>query len=95
MQGESETSAVGQAEVIGTAREEFRRALLHAHETHDSVGELESAAAHFCQALRSNGMAPERMLIEAKRVIEDAIDDHDRPVAEKAILSCIQHYYRS
>jgi hypothetical protein len=34
------------------------------------------------------------MLIDAKQVIEEAIDGDDRPLAERAVLSCIQHYYR-
>ena len=85
MQGEPEVRA---------AREEFREALLLSHKTRSSIGDLEAAAAHFCHALRRHGISPERMLIEAKQVIESTIDGDDLPLAEKAVLSCIQHYYR-
>ena len=77
------------------ARAEFTRALLQSHARRDRVGELEAAAARFCETLRREGRPPERMLIDAKRVIEDAIDGDDVPVAERAVLSCIQHYFRT
>jgi hypothetical protein len=35
------------------------------------------------------------MLIDAKRVIEEAIDGDDVRVAERAVESCIRHYYRA
>jgi hypothetical protein len=92
---EGSTSTQGSERVLTEAREEFRRALLQSHERHDRVGELEAAAARFCQTLRREGQPPERMLIDAKRVIEETIDGDDAPVAERAILSCIQHYYRT
>jgi hypothetical protein len=76
------------------AEEQFREALLRSHRSREYLGELESAAAHFCRALRQQGVAPERTLIEAKRVIEDVIDGDDVPVAERAVESCIRHYYR-
>ena len=79
---------------VEAARDQFRQALIHSNETRKDVGDLEAAAAQFCQALRQVGMAPERMLIEAKHVIEGAIDGHNAPLAERAVLSCIQHYYR-
>ena len=79
---------------VSEAREQFRQALLLSHKTRNSIGNLEAAAAHFCQALRGQGLSPERMLIDAKQVIEEAIDGDDRPLAERAVLSCIQHYYR-
>jgi hypothetical protein len=44
--------------------------------------------------MRRQGHPPERMLRDAKRVIEQAIDGDDQKVAERAVLSCIQHYYR-
>jgi len=34
------------------------------------------------------------MLRDAKRVIEEAIDGNDGLVAERAVQSCIQHYFR-
>ena len=77
------------------AREEFRRALLQSHQRRDRVGDLEAAAARFCETMRREGQPPERMLIDAKRVIEDAIDGDDVPVAERAVRSCIQHYFRT
>ena len=33
-------------------------------------------------------------LIDATQVIEDAIDGHDVPIAERAVSSCIQLYFR-
>ena len=78
----------------GVARDEFRMALLEAHRTRSQVGTLEAAAAQFCQALRRDGTSPERMLIAAKEVIHGAINGDDVLLAERAVLSCIQHYYR-
>ena len=76
------------------AKETFRASLVRAHRARERIGDVEVAAAQFCQALRRHGHSPERMLIEAKQVIEGAIDDENRPLAEKAVTSCIQHYYR-
>jgi hypothetical protein len=72
----------------------FRDALLRSHRTRDFIGEMESAAAQFCREMRRQGFSPERMLKDAKRVINEAIDGDNVPVAERAVLSCIQHYYR-
>ncbi len=77
-----------------TAEMHFRNALLRSHRTRGFIGEMESAAAQFCREMRRQGHPPERMLRDAKRVIEEAIDGDDVPVAERAVLSCIQHYYR-
>jgi hypothetical protein len=77
------------------AAESFRRALLRSHRTRGFIGEMESAAAQFCREMRRQGHPPERMLRDAKRVIEEAIDGDDAPVAERAVVSCIQHYYRA
>ena len=76
------------------ARQRFREALIHSHRSRTQVGEMEAAAAQFCQVLRRRGHPPERMLIDAKRVIEDAIDGDDVAMAERAVTICIQHYYR-
>jgi hypothetical protein len=76
------------------AESDFRRALLRSHRTREFIGEMESAAAQFCRQARRNGHPPERMLRDAKRVIEDVIDGEDATMAERAVLSCIQHYYR-
>jgi hypothetical protein len=78
----------------GNVEDLFRQALLRSHRSREFLGEVEAAAAHFCRALRERGVAPERMLIDAKRVIEEAIDGDDVLVAERAIESCIRHYYR-
>jgi hypothetical protein len=75
--------------------EVFRAALLRSHRNRKFIGELESAAAQFCREMRRQGYTPECMLKDAKRVIEEAIDGEDAPVAERAVLSCIQHYYGS
>jgi hypothetical protein len=77
------------------AEETFRNALLRSHRTRDSVGELESAAAQFCRELRRQGLPAEQVLKDAKRVIRETIDGHNVPVAERAVLSCIQHYFRT
>lgn len=81
-------------ERVVEAAELFRAALLRSHKTHGFIGEMESAAAQFCRELRRQGHPPERTLRDAKRVIHEAIDGDDVPVAERAVLSCIQHYYR-
>jgi hypothetical protein len=76
------------------AETQFRDALLRARETRESIGHMESAAAQFCREMRRQGHPPERMLRDAKRVIHEAIDGDDEPVAERAVQSCIQHYFR-
>jgi hypothetical protein len=78
---------------LAAARREFRTALLKTQETRKDIGEVEAAAARFCQVLRQKGHTPEATLIDAKQVIEEAIDGESKPIAERAILSCIQHYY--
>ena len=80
---------------VDTAETRFRDALLRSHRSREFLGEVEAAAAHFCRALRQQGVAPERMLMDAKRVIEAAIDGDDAPVAQHAVESCIRHYYRA
>lgn len=85
---------MGDDHEVSAARERFREALRVSHKTRNSVGSLEAAAAHYCQALRRDGVSPERMLIDAKQVIEETIDGDNRALAEKAVLACIQHYYR-
>ena len=79
----------------GDVEESFRQALLRSHRSREFLGEVEAAAAHYCRALRQKGVAPERMLIDAKRVIEQTIDGDDVPVAERAVESCIRHYNRA
>ena len=63
--------------------------------TRTTVGGALVAAAHFCRPLRRQGVSPERMLIDAKRVIDEAIDGDDVTIAERAVESCIRHYYRA
>jgi hypothetical protein len=75
--------------------QQFKDALLRSHRSREFLGEVESAAAHFCRALRHQGVPPERMLIDAKRVIQETIDGADAPIAERAVESCIRHYYRA
>ena len=77
------------------AEENFRQALIRSHRSREFLGEVEAAAAHFCRALKRQGVPPERMLVDAKRVIETAIDGDDVPIAERAVESCIRHYYRA
>ena len=75
--------------------EDFKQALIRSHRSREFLGEVEAAAAHFCRALRRQGVPPERMLVDAKRIIEDAIDGDDVLIAERAVESCIRHYYRA
>lgn len=91
LQGQEGTSATPEP---SAAESNFRRALLLSHRTREYIGEMESAAAQFCREARRNGHPPERMLRDAKRVIADVIDGQDAMIAERAVLSCIQHYYR-
>ena len=81
-------------DVVAEARTQFRLALIESHRTRSSVGDVEAAAARFCRALRAQGQSPERTLIDAKEVIEDAIDGDNVAMAERAVRSCIQHYFR-
>ena len=81
-------------ETIDLARQQFHAALVHTHETHAGIGDVEAAAARFCQVLRRTGLTPERALIDAKAVIEEAIDGDNILVAERAVTSCIQYYFR-
>jgi hypothetical protein len=78
----------------GDAEEMFKQALLRSRRSREFLGEVEAAAAHFCRTLKQRGVPPERMLIDAKRVIDDAIDGDDVTIAERAVESCIRHYYR-
>ena len=75
--------------------ESFRQALLRSHRSREVLGEVEAAAAHYCRALRRQGVPPERMLVDAKRIIDEVIDGDDVPIAERAVESCIRHYYRA
>ena len=76
-------------------KETFKQALIRSHRSREFLGEVEAAAAHFCRDLRRQGVPPERMLIDAKRVIEEAIDGDDAPIAQRAVESCIRHYFRA
>ena len=79
----------------GNEEELFKQAILRSHRSREFLGEVEAAAAHYCRALRQRGVTPERMLVDAKRVIEQTIDGDDVPIAERAVESCIRHYYRA
>jgi DNA-binding GntR family transcriptional regulator len=82
-------------ESISAAEDLFHDALVRSHQNRNFIGEVEAAAAQYCREMRRRGRAPEQVLKDAKRVISDAIDGDDVPVAERAVLSCIQHYYRA
>jgi hypothetical protein len=88
----SEGTTSNENELI-SARLAFRNALLELQETRKDVGEVEAAAARFCEVLRRTGHTPQATLIDAKRVIHETIDGESVAVAERAILSCIQRYY--
>ena len=90
-----DTEGAAEDQRAADAERQFHDALLRAHRTHGFVGEMESAAAQFCRELRRQGQPPELTLRQAKRVIEQAIDGDDVLVAERAVMSCIQHYYRA
>jgi hypothetical protein len=89
-----ERDAAQTEEAIASARLHFRQALLNSQQVRTNVGEVEAAAARYCRTLRDAGYSPQSMLIDAKKVIEDAIDGENVPVAERAVTSCIQHYFR-
>lgn len=93
MTGVNPVSNDGDA-AIGAAQVQFRDALLHSLQSRTHIGEVEAAAAHFCQVLKRSGRSPEATLIVAKQVIHDAIDGEAQVVAERAVQSCIQHYFR-
>jgi hypothetical protein len=76
-----------------SARLRFREALMMSREARRDIGEVEAAAARFCRALQRTGHTREATLIDAKRVIEEATGGENAPVAERAIMSCIHHYY--
>lgn len=80
---------------VTAAEHRFREALLRSLETRESVGEVEAAAAQFCRMLREQGAEPQTMLVDAKRVIEKTSDGRHAAIAERAVESCIRHYYRS
>ena len=80
--------------VVGDARLGFRDALVRTYRTHGHLDELENAASLYCRALRDRGVSPERALVDAKQVIFEAIDDHDRSVADRAVTMCITNYFR-
>jgi hypothetical protein len=80
---------------VNAARLGFREALLRSHRKHGYYDQLEVAASRYCSLLHNRGCSPERTVVLAKEVIDEAIDDHDRSVAEKAVLICIQQYYRA
>ena len=85
---------VGRVPEMNDVESNFRSALLRSHRTREFVGEMEAAAAQFCREARRQGHPPELTLRDAKRVISEAIDGHDAAMAERAVLSCIHHYYR-
>jgi hypothetical protein len=92
--GVSHDSSAAAKHPSALAEARFHAALLKARTSRESIGEVEAAAAHFCRELRRQGHPPERMLRDAKRVIAEAIDGSDVPVAERAVQCCITHYYR-
>ena len=80
---------------IVDAEAQFRSALVRSRLDRTSIGEVESAAAQYCREMRRQGFSPERVLKDAKEIIHSVLDGDDAPVAERAVLSCIQHYYRA
>ena len=79
---------------LSEAEDQFRAALQRTHRNRDFIGEVESAAAQFCRMMREQGHAPEQTLKDAKRVIQETIDNENIRVAERAVQICIQHYFR-
>ncbi|HEX9484658.1 MAG TPA: hypothetical protein VF929_08750 [Gemmatimonadaceae bacterium] len=82
------------ADAMGDARMRLHRALLQSHRLRGSFDELDDAASSFCLLLKQLGYSPEQTLIDAKKVIDDALEGHDIPTAERAVLMCIQQYYK-
>ena len=77
------------------AARRFREALLKSKQSRTHQAEVEAAAGKFCQALRDVGHTPQSTLINAKKVIHDAIDGDNVLLAERAITSCIEQYFRN
>lgn len=81
-------------DALGDARLRFHNALVQSHRLRGYFDELDDAAASFCVLLKHLGYSPEQTLIDAKKVIDDALEGHDIPTAERAVLMCIQQYYK-
>ena len=79
---------------VDQAREDFRVALVAANKTRNAARQLEEAVAAFCHGSRLLGRSPERVIVDAKQVIEEAIDGDNAILASRAVSSCIQHYFR-
>ena len=79
---------------IGQARSDFRDALLAANRTRNADRQLETAVATYCHGARLLGHPPERVVVDAKQVIEEAIDGNNARLAERAVSICIQRYFR-
>ena len=79
---------------VDRAREDFRVALVAANQTRNAERQLEEAVAAFCRGSRLLGRPPERVIVDAKQVIEEAIDGDNATLASRAVSSCIQHYFR-
>lgn len=79
---------------IERTRNDLRNALLTANRTHNADRQLESAVTAFCHQARLLGHAPERVLVDAKHVIEETIDGDNARLAERTVSICIQQYFR-
>ena len=76
------------------AKADFREALLAANRTRNAEGDLEKAVSTFCHGAKLLGRSPERVLVEAKQVIEETIDGDNARLAERTVSTCIQQYFR-
>ncbi len=76
------------------AKADFREALLAANRTRNADGQLEKAVSTFCHGAKLLGRSPERVLVDAKQVIEETIDGDNARLAERTVSICIQQYFR-
>ena len=76
------------------AKADFREALLAASRSRNADGQLEKAVSTFCHGAKVLGRSPERVLVDAKQVIEEAIDGDNARLAERTVSLCIQQYFR-
>lgn len=76
------------------AKADFREALLAANRTRNADRQLEKAVSTFCHGEKLLGRSPERVLVDAKQVIEEAIDGENARLAERTVSLCIQQYFR-
>ena len=93
--GGQRAAELSESEVdMNRARADFRDALLAANSTRHADVRLEKAVSTFCHGAKLLGHSPERVLVDAKQVIEETIDGDNARLAERTVSTCIQQYFR-